>query len=113
MVVSSVPLGKYVFTAEFVIEAEASGLCDAHSAADFSSTSALSSDFVRMRDPFQNADKKNFGFNVVMTATPGGTGSAPRVSSVKPISYASKPKRAAAERTASTAFERARGPYVH
>jgi hypothetical protein len=114
VVVSNVPLGKYVFTAEFVIEAEASGICDAHSAADFSSTSALSPDFVRLRDPFQNADKKNFGFNIVMTATPGGgTSSAPRVSSVKPISYESKPKPARAERPTSAAFERARGPNVH
>jgi hypothetical protein len=69
----SLPLGKYVLTAELVIEAEASGLCDGHSAADFSPTAALPADFVRLRDPFQNADKKNFGFSLTLTAAPVGS----------------------------------------
>ena len=68
----SLPLGKYVLTAELVIEAEASGLCDGHSAADFSPTAALPADFVRLRDPFQNVDKKNFGFTITLTAAPAG-----------------------------------------
>ena len=32
----------------------------------------MPADFVRMRDPFQNADKKNFGFSITLTATPEG-----------------------------------------
>ncbi len=70
--VQSLPLGKYVLTADLVLEAEASGLCDAHAAADFTSAAALPAEFVRMRDPFQNADKKNFGFAISLTAAPAG-----------------------------------------
>ncbi len=66
--VQSLPLGKYVLTADLLLEAEASGLCDAHAAADFTSAAALPAEFVRMRDPFQNADKKNFGFAISLTA---------------------------------------------
>src|SRR5262249_27152241 len=63
------PLGRYVLTAHFVLEATADGLCDAHSAADFSPSSVIPADWVRKRDPFQTAYKRAFGFSVTLTAT--------------------------------------------
>jgi hypothetical protein len=64
---SRLPLGRYAVTAEFVLEAEAFGIADAHSNADFSPSSSLPSDWVRTRDPFQGLDKKNFGFSLTLT----------------------------------------------
>jgi hypothetical protein len=65
--VGGVPLGHYTLTAELVLEAEAYGLADAHSNADFSPSGSLPSDWVRTRDPFQGVDKKNFGFSLTLT----------------------------------------------
>jgi hypothetical protein len=65
--VSGLPLGRYVLMAEFVLEAEAFGIADAHANADFSPSSSLPSDWVRTRDPFQGVDKKNFGFSLTLT----------------------------------------------
>ncbi len=62
------PLGKYVLVADFVLACDAGGLTDGHSAADFSPSTALPSDWVRTRDPFQGVDKKDFGFKLVLTA---------------------------------------------
>jgi hypothetical protein len=67
--VSRLPLGRYALTAEFVLEAEAFGIADAHSNADFSPSSSLPADWVRTRDPFQGLDKKNFGFSLTLTVT--------------------------------------------
>src|SRR5439155_13323861 len=66
--VPSMPVGRYVLTADFVIDAVAGGLCDGHSVADFSPSTTLPADWVRTRDPFQGVDKKNFGFSVLLTA---------------------------------------------
>jgi hypothetical protein len=65
--VSGLPLGRYALTAEFVLEAEAFGIADAHAHADFSPSGSLPSDWVRTRDPFQGVDKKNFGFSLTLT----------------------------------------------
>ena len=65
--VSGLPLGLYALTAEFVLEAEAFGIADAHAHADFSPSGSLPSDWVRTRDPFQGVDKKNFGFSLTLT----------------------------------------------
>jgi hypothetical protein len=65
--VHGLPLGRYALTAEFVLEAGAAGIADAHANADFSSSSSLPSDWVRSRDPFQGVDKKNFGFSLILT----------------------------------------------
>jgi hypothetical protein len=65
--VSGLPLGSYTITAEFVLEAQAFGIADAHSHADFSPSGSLPSDWVRTRDPFQGVDKKNFGFSFILT----------------------------------------------
>jgi hypothetical protein len=62
------PLGRYLLTARFVIEAYSGGLCDGHSAADFSPDVTLADPFVRPRDPFQGASKKGFGFNITIKA---------------------------------------------
>jgi hypothetical protein len=68
--VDKMPLGKYVLFADFVIDCNAGGICDGHSAADFSPSTSLPSDWVRTRDPFQGVDKKDFGFRLVLTADP-------------------------------------------
>jgi hypothetical protein len=65
--VRGLPLGRYALTAEFVLEAEAFGIADAHSHADFSPSGSLPADWVRTRDPFQGVDKKNFGFSLTLT----------------------------------------------
>jgi hypothetical protein len=64
---SGVPLGRYTLTAEFVLEAKAFGIADAHANADFSPSGSLPSDWVRSRDPFQGVDKKDFGFSLTLT----------------------------------------------
>jgi hypothetical protein len=64
--VGGVPLGRYALTAELVLEADAFGIADAHSNADFSPSGSLPSDWVRARDPFQGVDKKNFGFSLTL-----------------------------------------------
>ena len=113
----SLPLGKYVLTADFAIGTEASGLCDGHSAADFSPTAALPADFVRLRDPFQNVDKKDFGFSITLsaTATDDTLTSRPTVDaraahtslrSAKTTVSNSKPQN-------RTAFDAARAPFNH
>jgi hypothetical protein len=65
--VGGLPLGRYVLTAEFVLEAEAFGIADAHAHADFSPSGSLPADWVRTRDPFQGVDKKDFGFSLTLT----------------------------------------------
>jgi hypothetical protein len=70
MVITHPPLavqGRYSVTAEFVLEAEAFGIADAHANADFSPSGSLPSDWVRSRDPFQGVDKKDFGFSLTLT----------------------------------------------
>jgi hypothetical protein len=113
----SLPLGKYVLTAELVIEAEASGLCDGHSAADFSPTAALPADFVRLRDPFQNVDKKNFGLSITLTAAPAGGPVAERPPAdkkvVRTMDTAAQPSRPTLNSPVHSAFERARAPFYH
>ena len=71
--VPTMPTGHYVLTADFVLFAAASGLTDAHSAADFSPSTTLPADWVRNRDPFQGVDKKDFGFRILLTVEPTGT----------------------------------------
>jgi hypothetical protein len=66
--VPSMPLGRYVLKADFVIDCVAGGLCDGHSVADFSPSTSLPADWVRARDAFQGVDKKNFGFSLLLTA---------------------------------------------
>jgi hypothetical protein len=68
------PLGRYTLTAELVLDATASGICNAHAAADFSPDTTLPADWVRVRDPFQGASKKSFGWTLVLTAGPPAAG---------------------------------------
>ena len=70
--VPAMPDGRYVLIADFVITANAAGLVDDHSAADFSPSTVLPGDWVRSRDPFQGVDKKDFGFKVTLTVDPVG-----------------------------------------
>jgi hypothetical protein len=69
LVVPSMPVGRYVLTADFLIDATAGGLCDGHSVADFSPSTSLPADWIRTKDPFQGVDKKNFGFALTLTVS--------------------------------------------
>jgi hypothetical protein len=62
------PLGRYLLTADFVLDTTASGICNAHAVADFSPDTALPADWVRTRDPFQGVSKKTFGFIINLSA---------------------------------------------
>jgi hypothetical protein len=62
------PLGRYTLVADFVLDTTASGVCNAHAAADFSPDTALPAGWVRMRDPFQGVSKKSFGFALTLSA---------------------------------------------
>ena len=62
LTVPSMPVGRYVLKADFIIDAVAGGLCDGHSVADFSPTTALPADWVRTRDPFQGVEQEEFWF---------------------------------------------------
>ena len=64
------PLGHYTLVAFFVLDTTASGVCNAHAVADFSPDTSLPADWVRMRDPFQGASKKSFGFTLTVSAGP-------------------------------------------
>lgn len=64
------PLGRFTLVANFIIDASASGLCDAHAVADFSPDTQLPADWVRTRDPFQGVSKQPFGFRSTLTASP-------------------------------------------
>ena len=64
------PLGKFTLVADFVLDTSASGICNAHAVADFSPDTSLPADWVRMRDPFQGASKKSFGYTITLTAGP-------------------------------------------
>jgi hypothetical protein len=69
------PLGRYTLVADFVLDTSASGICNAHAAADFSPDTALPAGWVRMRDPFQGVSKKAFGFAISVSAsTPADSG---------------------------------------
>jgi hypothetical protein len=111
VVVPKVPLGKYILSAQLVVEVQAGGIYDAHSAADFSPSAALPQDFVRLRDPFQNTDKKNFGFTMILTAAAPGQ-AAPRSSDGEPVTFAKKRIAAPANRVTGAAFQRARAAHV-
>ena len=74
IVVPAMPVGRYVLTADFVLTSVASGLVDDHSAADFSASTLLPTDWVRVRDPFQGVDKKDFGFKILLTVEPAKAG---------------------------------------
>ena len=64
------PLGRYTLVANFVLDTTASGVCNAHAVADFSPDTSLPADWVRIRDPFQGASKKSFGFTLTVSAGP-------------------------------------------
>jgi hypothetical protein len=64
------PLGRYTLVANFVLDTTASGICNAHAVTDFSPDTSLPADWVRMRDPFQGASKKSFGFTLTVSAGP-------------------------------------------
>ena len=107
VVVPNVPLGKFVLSAHMVIEAQAGGLYDAHAAADFSPSASLPPDFVRLRDPFQNADKKNFGLTIMLKATSSGP-IPPRVSRSVPLARRKKENPVSVKPVTGAGVERAK-----
>jgi hypothetical protein len=70
------PLGRYTLVADFVLDATASGVCNAHSVADFSPDTTLPADWVRMRDPFQGVSKRSFGFSFTISSAAPSSDSA-------------------------------------
>lgn len=64
------PLGRYLLTMDFVIEAEAGGIFDGHATTELSPGTTLPDSWVRTRDPFQGIDKTGFGFSATLAATP-------------------------------------------
>jgi hypothetical protein len=86
LTVPSMPLGRYVLKADFVIDSVAGGICDGHSVADFSPSTSLPADWVRTRDPFQGIDKKNFGFSLLLTAAVDDPAAVRATSSARTIS---------------------------
>jgi hypothetical protein len=89
------------------IEAQAGGLRDGHAAADFSPSSSLPTDFVRLRDSFQNTDKKNFGFTIMLTAAPSEPNPA-RVSRAVPLGLPRNKNEPSVKRAAGNALLRER-----
>jgi len=82
--IPAMPVGRYILVADFVLNSDASGVTDGHSAADFSPSTTLPTDWVRARDPFQGVDKKDFGFKIILTAEPLGTGSVASANATTP-----------------------------
>jgi hypothetical protein len=64
------PLGRYVIQATFTIQADASGLFDAHSAAIFSPEPKELDPWEREHDVFKGEDKAGYGFTTILTASP-------------------------------------------
>ena len=67
------PIGRYVISARFTLDAQAKGVCDDHAVADFSPTTSLPPDWVRTKDPFQGVSKSSFGFTFTLSAAPPST----------------------------------------
>ncbi len=70
------PVGRFILIADFVLDTTASGVCNAHAVADFSPDTTLPAEWVRMRDPFQGASKKSFGFTFSVAAAPASAAGA-------------------------------------
>lgn len=68
------PLGRYVLQANFVLEASADGLVNGRGVADFSPDD-LPDIWKQEKDPFKDAERKDFGFNVTLTANAPGSSS--------------------------------------
>ena len=100
----SMPLGRYVLTADFVLDTTASGICNARAAADFSPDTALPPEFVRTRDPFQGVSKKLFGFILTLSANPPSESpsTASAMSPATVIRTASKPLASPSRRAGSS-----------
>jgi hypothetical protein len=85
------PLGRYTLVADFVIDATASGICNARAVADFSPEAKVPGEWVQTNDPFQNANKDGFGFFVTITAARPGSNPPPMVVLPPPIAPSSPP----------------------
>ena len=62
------PMGRYVLTANFVIEASADGLLNGHGVADFSSGD-MAEGWGQENDPFKEADRGDYGFAINLGAS--------------------------------------------
>jgi hypothetical protein len=90
------PVGRYTLVANLILDARASGVCDAHSVADFSPDTSLPPDWIRTRDPFQNVSKRAFGFSITLSASttpsPGQSSASTRVTLPMRITTAASPR---------------------
>ena len=66
------PVGRYVLQADFVIQATARGIIDAHSTAIFSPEPTELDPWEREHDPYKGEEKEGYGFTTILTATPVG-----------------------------------------
>lgn len=66
------PVGRYVLQADFVIQATARGILDAHSTAIFSPEPTELDPWEREHDPYKGEDKGGYGFTTIVTAVPVG-----------------------------------------
>ena len=73
----SLPVGRYVLTANFHIDAAAEGVLNGHGVANFSPDD-LPAGYAQEVDPFKDAEKKDYGFVLTVTAAlpPGVPGNA-------------------------------------
>jgi hypothetical protein len=71
------PLGKYVLTACFTVDAGASGFLNGHGQADFSAEEALPDNWKQEGNPFKEAERKDYGFSITVSAAPPSNGAAP------------------------------------
>ena len=65
----TLPVGRYILTANFKIDATADGLLNGHGVANFSADD-LPTGYAEEDDPFKDAEKKDFGFALTVTAAP-------------------------------------------
>jgi hypothetical protein len=99
--IPNLPLGRYVLTANFFIEATAGGLLDGHSTAIFSPEPKELDPWEREHDKFKGEDKEGYGFNLTLTADP--TGTPPSLQAAR-----TRFRRLAAERATRAKADRAR-----
>jgi len=65
----TLPAGRYILTANFKIDSSADGLLNGHGVANFSGDD-LPTGYAQENDPFKDAEKKDYGFSLTLTAAP-------------------------------------------
>jgi hypothetical protein len=82
---TSMPLGRYVLTACFTVDAGASGFLNGHGQADFSAEDPLPNPWKQEGNPFKEVDRKDFGFALTLTADPPDDATTAGTMRVRPL----------------------------